>query len=261
MAKILNSFLCAFGIFLICFAWVYYSLKDDTLAFALAAIVALCSAYLIWMALERIDTGKQIKTAKKKALTGFINFMRFGADNATIFENMLRYYRFDIVKKEFDSLIITKNGQNSYVSINFLHDSISRDELREAVVSAKRANCHNLYIFTTKVDATSAASADAHINTIFVDADNTYALFEQCDKLPTIPKQSAPKKVTFLAQYAFNRRRFGWYFTSSLFMLLISLISYFPWYTLAWSTIFFALAVYSLVNKRYNYVKTVVTLD
>ena len=261
MAKILNSFLCAFGIFFISFAWVYFSLKDDVLALALAAIVALCSAYLIWKALERIDTGKRVKSAKKKAVASFVNFLRFGVDNAATFENMLRYYRFEIIEKKYDSLIVTKSGQRSYVAINFLHDSMTRDELREAVVSAKRADCPNLYVFTTKADATSVASANAHLNAIFVDADNTYALFEQCDKLPNIPKQSAPKKVTFLAQYAFNRRRFGWYFTSSLFMLLISAISYFPWYTLAWSTIFFALAVYSLVNKRYNYAKTGVSLD
>ena len=261
MAKILNSFLCAFGIFFICFAWVYFSLKDDTLALVLAAVVASCSAYIIWKALGSIDSSKQIKIAKKKAFASFVTFLRFGADNATVFENMLRYYRFEITQKEFDSLIVTKSGRKSYIAINFLHDSLNKDDLCEAVVSAKRANCDSLYIFTTKVDATSVAFANAQVNTVCIDADNTYVLFEQCDKLPTIPKQSAPKKTTFIAQYAFNRRRFGWYFTSSIFMLLISIISYFPWYTLAWSTLFFALAVYSLVNKRFNYEKTRVTLD
>ena len=261
MAKILNSFLCAFGIFFICFAWIYYSLKDDALALALAAIVALCSAYLIWKTLGQIDAGKQTKATKKKAVASFVNFLRFNADNAAIFDKMLRYYNFGIEKQTFDSLIVNKNGQISYVAISFAHDSLTRDELREAVISAKRANCNNLYVFTNKVDAASTSCANSHINTIFIDADNTYALFEQCDKLPTVPKQSAPKKATFLAQYAFNRRRFGWYFTSSLFMLLISLISYFPWYALAWATIFFTLAVYSLVNKRYNHTRTRVTLD
>ena len=261
MAKILNSFLCAFGIFFICFAWVYYSLKDDTLALALAVIVALCSAYLIWKTLGKIDTGKQIKIAKKKAVANFIDFFRFGADNAAIFQEVLRYYHFEIVKQTFDSLIVDKNGKICYVAIDFCHDSLTRDALREAVVSAKRANCNHLYIFTNKVDAASVACANTHINTTFIDADNTYALFEQCDKLPSIPKQSAPKKASYFAQYAFNKRRFGWYFASSLFMLIISLISYFPWYALAWATIFFALAVYSLINKRYNYTRTRVTLD
>ena len=261
MAKILNSFLCAFGIFFICFAWVYYSLKDDMLAFALAAIVALCSAYLIWKALGQIDAGNQIKIAKKKAVASFVNFLRFNANNAAIFENMLRYYHFEIEKQTYDSLIVSKNGQLCYVAISFAHDSLTRDELREAVVSAKRANCNALYVFTNKVDASSVSNANAHLSATFIDAENTYALFEQCDKLPTVPNKSTPKKATFLAQYAFNRRRFGWYFTSSIFMLLISLISYFPWYALAWATVFFCLAVYSLVNKRYNYTRTRVTLD
>lgn len=261
MAKILNSFLCAFGIFFICFAWVYFSLKDDVLALALASIVALSSAYLIWKALNQIDIGKKIKISKKKELANFVNYLRFAPDNASTFEKMLRYYRFEVEQQSFDNLIASKNGQLNYVSINFSHDSLTRDELRNAIVAAKRANCQSLYIFTTKTDVASMTCANSYINTIFIDAANTYALFEQCDKLPAIPNQSAPKKSTFIAQYAFNRRRFGWYFTSSIFMLLISIISYFPWYTLAWATIFFILAVYCLVNKRYNYTQTRVTLD
>ena len=261
MAKILNSFLCAFAVFFLCFAWVYFSLKDDILAFSLSAIVALCTLYLIWKALSRIDAGKKIKLAQKSAVASLVNCVRFGADNASLFENMLRYYRFDVQKEGYDSLIVTKNGQKSYVSISFKHDSLSKDELCDAVISAKRAECCRLYIFTTKADSASVATANRQIRTVVIDAQNTYALFEQCDKLPALPPQKPPKKVTFVANFAFNKRRFGWYFSSSLFMLLISAISYFPWYTLAWATAFFTLAVYSLVNKRFNTVPTRVKLD
>ena len=261
MSKILNSFLCAFAVFFLCFAWIYYSLKDDILAFSLSAIVALCSSYLIWKALSQIDAGKKIKLVKKNAVASLVNFLRFGTDNAAIFEKMLRYYRFEVERQSYDSLIVTKNGQKSYVAINYSHDNLTKDELRDTIVSAKRANCARLYIFTTKADAASVATANGQIHTVIVDAQNTYALFEQCDKLPLIPAQKAPKKATFVARYAFNRRRFGWYFASSLFMLLISIISYFPWYTLGWATVFFCLAVYSLTNKRFNVAPTRVSLD
>ena len=261
MAKILNSVLCAFAILFVCFAWVYYSLKDDVLAILLSLIVALCAWYLIWKAQSHIDFGKKIKLAQKNAVSSFVNFLRFGADNATLFENMLRYYRFELDRVNYDSLIATKNGQKSYVAICFQHDNVTKDELRDAVVSAKRAACEKLYIFTVKADSTSLATANGQVRTVVIDAQNTYALFEQCDKLPAIPQQKTPKKATFVARYAFNRRRFGWYFASSLFMLLISIISYFPWYTLAWATVFLALAVYCLVNRRFNVAPTRVNLD
>ena len=261
MAKILNSFLCAFAVFFLCFAWIYYSLKDDILAFLLSLIVALCTSYLIWKAQSHFDAGKKIKFAQKNAISSFVNLLRFGTDNAAIFEEMLRYYRFEVERVNYDSLIITKNGQKSYVAINFSHDSLNKDELRDAVIAAKRAACVRLYIFTAKAYTALVDVANGQIHTVTVDAQNTYALFEQCDKLPALPPQKTPKKATFVARYAFNRRRFGWYFASSLFMLLISFIAYFPWYTLGWATVFFALAVYSLVNKRFNVEPTRVSLD
>ena len=261
MAKILNSFLSALALFFLCFAWIYYSLKDGVLALTLSLILALCASYLIFKGQSRFDAAKKVKLAQKNAAASLVNFFRFGSDNAAVFENMLRYYRFEVQREGYDSLIATKNGQKSYVAICFAHDSLSNDELRDAVVSAKRAACTRLYIFTTKANSSAQATANAHVSTVVIDAQNTYALFDQCDKLPAIPTQKPPKKATFVARYAFSRRRFGWYFGSSLFMLAISVISYLPWYTLGWATVFFALAVYSLVNKRFNVAPTRVSLD
>lgn len=261
MAKILNTFLCAFAVFFLCFAWIYYSLKDDVLAVALSLIVAISTLSLLWIATSRFDAGKKIKLAQKNAVSSLVNYLRFGLDNATLFCDLMQYYRFSTTKVDCDALIATKNGQSSYVAICFAHDKLSSDELRNAVISAKRAACNRLYVFTTKVDSSLIAVANSHVTTTVIDAQNTYTLFEQSSKLPSIPQQKAPKKASFVANYAFNRKRFGWYFASSLFMLLISFIAYFPWYTLAWSTVFFALAVYSLVNRRFNVPPTRVTLD
>ena len=261
MAKILNSFLCAFAVFFLCFAWVYYSLKDDVLAVALSLIVAISTLSLLWIGLSRFDANKKAKLAEKNAAANLANYLKFGADNATLFETMLQYYRFTVTKVGFDSLIVTKNGQKSYVAICFAHDKLSSDELRDAVISAKRAACNRLYVFTAKAYSFLLNEENCHIQTTLIDAQNTYTLFEQSSKLPDVPPQKAPKKASFVAGYAFNRKRFGWYFASSLFMLLISFIAYFPFYTLGWATVFFALAVYSLVNKRFNVAPTRVSLD
>lgn len=260
MAKFLNSVLCTVILFLLTFAWIYFCIKDTTLAFALSTIVALASGYIIWRMQSKWETGKNIKKKQKKAVADFCNYLKFGADNAAIFSPMLKYYHFEIIQSNYDNLVAIKNGVKCYVAICFDKDSLAIDDLRKAIVSAKRAECAKLYLFTNRIDSQLKDIANKHISTVCADADNTYKLFEQCEKLPIVP-QVKPQKSHFVAKYAFNRRRFGWYFVSSLMMLALSVISYFPWYSLAWATVLFAVAVYSLVNKRYNAVPTRITLD
>lgn len=261
MAKILNTLLCTVAVFLLTFLWIYYCLKDSTLALWLSLAVALCASYVIWRAQSHWETGKQTKLAQKNKLTTFGEFLRFGLDNATLFADMMRYYRFDVIPVDYDNLIVSKNEIKSYVAIRFVQDSVSKDDLTKAVIAAKRAQCNKLYVFACKVDRTLIELANRHLPTVTVDLNNTYTLFEQCDKLPPLPSKPQIKKSPFVAKYAFSRRRFGWYFGSSLFMLAISVVSYFPWYTLSWATVFLILAVYCLVNKRFNVLPTRVTLD
>lgn len=261
MAKILNTILCALIIFMLCFVWVVYCLKDTTIALALSLIVSASSGYLIWRAQTKRENSKKIKLAKRTKIATLGNYFRFGADNATLFEDMLRYYRFEVTRVDYDNLIVEKNGTKSFVAIRFGKDTLSQDELTVAVVDAKRAECSKLYVFANKVDKTAQNTANAYLHTISVDIANTYALFEQCDKLPALAQQKPARKSSFVAKYAFNKRRFGWYFAGSLFMLVISVISYFPWYTLSWATVNMGLAIYSLLNKRYNVEPTRVTLD
>ena len=261
MAKILNCILSTIAIFLLFFTWVYYCLKDSAIAFWLSLVVALASAYLIWRFQTERDNGKKIKLAKRKSIAALSEYLRFGENNAELFADMLRYYRFDVEKVDFDNLIVVKNNVKSYVATRFVQDSLDKVELCKAVIAAKRTRCEKLYVFANKVDKALLDSANAHIHTVSVDVANTYALLEQCDKLPAISEIKPSKKPLIIAKYALNRRRFGWYFTASLFMLAISVISYIPWYTLSWATINLGLALYSLLNKRFNVPPTNVTLD
>ena len=261
MSKILNTILCALIIFLLCFVWIVYCLHDRTIALALSLIVVLAASYLIWRAQTERENHKKLKLSERKKIAAFGGYLRFGADNAALFAEMLRYYRFEVTGVDYDNLLVKKNGIQSYVAIRFGKDTLSQDELFGAVVAAKRRECSKLYVFANKVDKTTLTIANAHLHTVSVDIANTYALFEQCDKLPVIEEKKQVRKSTIVAKYAFNKRRFGWYFANSLFMIAISVISYFPWYTLSWATVSLGLALYSLLNKRYNTEPTRVTLD
>ena len=260
MSKYLNCLLCTVIIFLLSFVWIIYCLRDTTLAFALAAIVALASCYLIWKSLTKLENGKKLKQAKKSNIASLSEYLRFKENNAELFTAMLRYYRFEVKTLDYDNLIVTKNNVTSYVALRFAQDSMSREELGKTVVSAKRAKCSKLYLFTNKIDNSLLTLAQKYLHTVSVDIANLYALLDKAEKLPELPK-ATQKKSTFVASYAFNRRRFGWYFASSLFMLAVSIVAYFPWYTLAWATALFGIALYCLLNTRYNTPPTNITLD
>ncbi|MCM1533982.1 MAG: hypothetical protein NC099_04945 [Corallococcus sp.] len=260
MAKILNNLLCTLMIFALAFLWVYFSIKNVLWALALAAITALSSSYILWRAASKREKIKNAKLRDKKAAESFAEFLRFNADNAELFSDMMRFYGFTVEKYDYDNLVAEKDGEKCFAAICFEADNLSKDRLRHAILNAKRQNADKLYIFAPKADTALQKLSDGHVATTFVDAANAYELFDQCGKLPTFVSKRKTKN-SFVAEYAFNKRRFGWYFASSLFMLIISTVSFFPWYTLSWSTVMLGLALYSLLNKRFNPVKTAVTLS
>ena len=261
MAKVLNCILCAIAAFLLSFIWVYYCLRNSTLALWLSVIVAIAMAYVVWRFLTERENGKKRKLAKRKSIAALSEYLRFCENNCKLFAEMLRYYRFDVTEVNFDDLIVVKNNVKSYVATRFVQDSLVKDELVHAVLAAKRAGCHKLYVFTNKADKALVDTANTHIHTVTVDIANTYALLEQCDKLPALKEIKPSRKPFLVAKYALNKRRFGWYFTASLFMTALSVISFIPWYMLSWATINFGLALYSLLNRRFNVAPTNITLD
>lgn len=260
MPKILNNLLCSIMIFLLAFMWVYVSIKDATWALVCAAVLTAASAYVMWRIADKWENDKQVKQKRKKDVANFAEYLMFGEDNAQLFCDLFGFYQFETEKIDYDNLIAIKNGQKSYVAICFETDKLTRDRLRESVVAAKRNKADKLYIFANKIEPSERRLAESYINTAFIDGNNAYELFEQCDKLPTLKRRSV-QKTSFIAKYAFCRKRFGWYFASCIFMLIISIFSFFPWYTLTWATVMFFLAVYSLFNKRYNTQKTQVSLE
>ena len=260
MPKILNTLLCSIMIFLLAFMWAYVAIKDVSWSIVCAAILTAAFTYVIWRIADKWDSGKKIKQKRKKDVADLAEHLKFGEDNAQLFAELFRFYGFETDKTDYDSFVATKDGQKNYVAVCFEQDMLSRDRLRECVVTAKRIKADKLYIFANKIGTSEQRTAESYINTAFIDGNNAYELLEQCDKLPTITRRK-PKKTSLIAKYALCRQRFGWYFASCIFMIIISVFSFFPWYTLAWATVMFVLAVYSLFNKRYNTKKTQVSLD
>jgi len=247
-------------IFALSFLWIYYCLKSATLALVLGAVLAICSAYLIYRIQSKAGKVKSAKLQNKKAALDLHDFLKFNGDNSAVFSELYRYYGYQTEILDYDNFFAVKDDTSTYVSLCYTSDSLTSAETQKAIVEAKRRKADKLCIYCAKADAQLRKTAEAHFNVIFVDISNAYRLLEQSGKLPTLPK-AARAKNSFAAKYAFNRKRFWWYLGSSIFMTLISVVAYFPYYTLSWATVMLILALYSLFNTRYNAKQTDVKLD
>lgn len=258
MARILNNILCTLMAFLLTFAWATYCLKNAQAAFLLALIVALCSGYIIFALLSKLEKGKSKKQTKQKTLNDFFAFLQFNADNEQTFEPMLKFFNFEIERIDFDSAVITKESK-SFCAFCFQTENVSLEQIQKAVVCAKRNGCNKLTVFCNKANNLQAL-CNAEIPTKFVDLPNTYALFEQAEKLPAFCHKTVPKQRP-IPQYMFNKRRFWWYFLGAIFTLFTAAFSLLKAYLLTWATVLFGLALYSLFNKKYNGTPTDVKLE
>lgn len=260
MPKILNNLICSAMIFALSFLWIYFCLKSVAWAVTLGLTLALCSAYLIYRAQTKAGQLRSVKQQNKKAVNGLYEYLKYNENNAELFAELYRYYGYETETIDGDEFAASKDGQTAYVTTLFYKNNVSDEDLCRLVLRAKRRKADKLKVFANKVDSAALANAKRHFDVETVDVNNAYELLKAADKLPVVPDVK-PIKRSFVASYAFNRKRFAWYFASSVFTALISLIAYFPYYLLAWSTALLGLALYSMFNTRYNVKHTCVKLD
>lgn len=259
MARVLNVFLCTIMTFLLAFAWVTYCLKNTKIALLLSAIIAICCCYLFWMLSKRTERKRIAQSARKKTLQDFFLFLKYNENNADTFAAAMKYYGYDVQTKDFDNVVLQKQNK-TLVSFCFETEKLSEDRMRRAVIKAKREKCEKLLIFGNKADNALIEIASQHVSTRFVDLANCYGLLERAEKLPRFPSvKKTERKI--VAAVAFNKKRFGWYLGGAVFTLATAAVSPLKIYLLTWASALFVLAVYSLLNKKYNSTPTDVTLD
>ncbi len=258
MAKILDTILCTIMTFLLTFFWTVYCLKNVKTALILSCIVAACWCYLIFRLLTKLQRKRNLRTKRKKQLADFSKYLQFNSDNATLFAQLFSFFGYQTTAVDFDNLVAEKEGK-TFVAICFQSQKLTENALQQAVVRAKREKCRNLLIFANGTENSLLTLACEQIPTKILDAANCLELFEQAEKLPQIP-QYKRQKPRLIASVAFNKKRFGWYFGGAFFTLLTAAFSVVKLYLLVWATVLFALATYSLLNKKYNSAPTDVRL-
>lgn len=245
-------------IFALTFAWAVYCLKDAAWAFFLAAVTASCGCYLIFAVLSRRKAKADKRKRKKNLIKNFFDFLRFDDDLVGTFAPMLEFFRYNVERIDFENAIATKD-KKCLAAFCFSSETISREEIRNAVLRAKRNGCRKILLFCNRADNTLKKFANCHAETEFIDIENTFALFETAEKMPQLPLKSIPSNSQ-IPKYIFDKRVFGWYFSGAVFTLFTAAISFLKVYLLIWSTVLFVLAFYCLFNKKYNKIPTDVTL-
>lgn len=259
MSKVINTILSTLLALFLAFAWARYLTRDNTASVLAAVIIAAATAYVCAYFTDRKQTKTQKIKQNKKLSAALCDRLMFEADNAALFAPMLAYYDYAITTYSNDYVVANKNGVNYYVAINFVADKLSLADLAAYIVAAERADCDKLLVFCNKVSPNANAAAGKFDYRIF-NAEQTLQLFVTADKLPQLSEKT-PRKNGIVASYALSKGRFGWYFGGAIWMVAISFLSYFKVYSLLWATALFALAMYSLLNRRYNLPTTQNLLD
>ena len=260
MAKFLDVLLSSIGIFFVTFCWSYYLLRDGKSALWCAFIVGVCASYIVYKIVCRSFEKSSAKQNNKKKIASFTSYLCFCENIGNVCAELLKYYTFDIKKVQNDGIVATKSGFSYYVALLFDNDFVSVADTRRCVRKAKGAKADKLLVFCIGVKPTESQLANGEMSAKFVDVATLYTLFEQADKLPALDK-TAVKKSAYFAQFAFSKKRFGGYFASGMFLLVTSALTFFPLYSIVWGTALLGLALYSLLNKKYNVVESVATLE
>ncbi len=260
MAKFLDVFLSSIGIFFVTFCWSYYVLRDVKSALWCAFIVGVCASYIVYKIATKSFDKASAKQNSKKKLASFGAYLCFCEDIGNVCAELLKYYSFDIKKVQNDGIVATKSAIRYHVALLFDNDCVTIAEVRRVVRRAKSLQANKLIVFCIGAKPTESQLANSEIPTKFVDVATLYTLFEQADKLPALDK-TIVKKSAYFAQFAFSKRRFGGYFASGMFLLVTGALTFFPLYSIVWGTALLGVALYSLLNKKYNVVQSVATLE
>ena len=260
MAKFFDVFLSSIGIFFVTFCWCYYILRDVKTSLWCAIVVGVCASYIVWQIVSKSHQRAKISKAHKAKLSKLASYLCFCESLPTIIAELVKYYSFEVQKVQNEGIVATKGGVRFYIGLLLDHDFVTVAELRRVVRCAKSQDATKLIVFCLGVKGTEIQLANGILPTKFVDTQATYTLLEQADKLPPL-EQNVAKKSAYFAQFAFSKKRFGGYFASGMFLLVSAALTFFPVYTIIWGTVLLGVALYSLLNKKYNIVQSAATLE
>lgn len=241
-------------IFGLVYLWLQYYTKNAVLSALVATGAGLLTATILYL-LTKKPNKKQQKTAKKQTLESLATYLVF-KDNLQMFQSLYTNANYKLENKTEKGFIAVKNDVKKFVSINFNYSGLGVDSLIDLIKLASTSNCDEIAIFCNKLGDNCKFAIDNYkianskLKVCTYEIDSVYSLLQNAELLPELP--TAPKKQRFVLNYALNKKRTRYYLGAGFFMLIISVFSFFPIYSLVWASILTLLAIYSKFNRRFN---------
>lgn len=252
MAKILNTFFISLTFALGCFCWVYYITKQSQLAIIAGITIA---ALTVAISLKLSKRTKKHKKISRKTYSDFALYLCTHSEADALIDKLLAYLNYTVEQAIDDNTLLTnKEGKRILVAKQLTVAPVNADSILGFVKTARKHGITNVTLLCTQVDAKSFATVKA-VNDVavsIVNCEQLYDTLQKCEMLPQIVKAKYALSDNALLCYAFNRARARYYLTSAFFLLVMSLVAFFPLYFLIWATILMAAAIYSRFNRRFN---------
>ncbi|HPG92746.1 MAG TPA: hypothetical protein PK675_04975 [Clostridia bacterium] len=248
MAKFFNVLLIGFAVFSLAFVWLYYFVKVAWISALCSGGIALCSCIILYKLLP-FKTKKYYSKQRKDYLEKLELYLSLYGGKEIV-ADVFRAKNYEIYFIE-NGFIAQKPERKLLVWVWFKFKPLARQDFSEILAVNRKINSDKIIIYgKTDFDVKPLCEYSNTRCTVF-SVDDLCKILEQNNTLPDLPEISV-KKDRKIFIYAFNEKRFPYYIISSIALVGISFISFFPIYSLVMSALMLAAAIYSKYNKKYN---------
>lgn len=257
MRKITNNIIIPLGLSLLVLLWCNYMNLNIYVKIALCTTVVLAALLILKKTNGR--TAARISNAKIKASTQkrYSDFLLFSPSPSRIIQQCFAMSNKAGIIVSDTQLIAAEGSGNTFVLAKFCFGQLKNVDIAELSKAAQRNGCKNAVCYCLGFDSSAVVAANlSPVPITLNDLDKTIELLQlsgvELEMKQNETKQS--KKIRTVLAIALHKSRSKYFFWSSIFLAINSLIVPYPIYYLISATALMTLSFYCKLNKKYNIV-------
>jgi len=244
----LDSIFVSFSIFLICFAWLEFYIRDIWLSLVISVFVAFCVIFLLKYLKDKKLTKKMFLIEQDKKVENYsINFQLYSdTKKLSLIKNFIKDKEVKLVAKHLEFIV---NDIKTIVIQSFNCENFTKTNLLE-ILRSYETKCDKLIIFTNNIakDCLSFAKNITNLKLILLDKVDFYNLCVKNNIKVEEKISLKTEKVSLknIIKNFFSSTHFKGFFISGCILIFTSIIFPFTNYYLIFGT---ALIIISLICK------------
>jgi len=246
-SKISNTIFLISSIFMLCFFWCNFYLKNLTHSIFSSLVITSCFCLIYFITRHHVNIKAKTKKTLRLNKEYFINQLTFGKAN-NIQNYIIKLYQITNYKI-ISAYHIIENSQNIDIFINF-NENINQEKIIQLIQNSKNTI---IDIYCSSHDKTIITPDLYQLN--FYTVDDIFKK-SQIENIPldlsiNIKKSNKLSLKTILCT-VLSKSKSKNYFLLSLLLLFSSLFTPYNVYYIICSTILILLSIYSRFNKKFN---------